>query len=330
MDAFEKPSETANAMEALALQLQASADYRVLRRLRPVQTPSPDNAQQRGVRIAIIDCETTGLDMAQDKVIDVGVLLLEVEPRTGRLLRVLGNWTGLEDPGFEIAQHISALTGITAEMVAGHAFDEQSLLEFLVGTDLVIAHNASFDRCFLEARFPWFERFAWACSHKLIRWDHEGIGSSKLEFIAFKAGFFYDGHRALVDCHALATALMSITLPSTGKSALCKILDVYGEPQYIVDATGAPFEAKDLLRLRGYRWHNEDRIWRLSLEQADLQDELGWLRTNIYTHKPARVQVEVRDALVRYSARQGLMEWRSVGPQGDSGRTFAASGRRTI
>lgn len=324
---LDRPEQT-ERLESIARELELSRDYRIVRRLHPLITPLPMPAARRTATLAFLDCETTGLDARRDKIIDLGVLVVEINAQTGDLLRVLGNWTGLQDPGVPIAPNITSLTGITDAMVAGQSFDEGSLRDAMEAIDLVIAHNASFDRPFLEAAFPWFEQFPWACSFKLIDWQQEGFGSSKLEFIAFRLGFFYDGHRALVDCHALATALLMAKLPSTGESALCKVLDTFEAPDYVINATGAPFEAKDLLKQRGYRWDGEDRIWRISVNESALQEELDWLRASVYTHKPVRVQVEVRDSLVKYSARQGVLEWRSIGPQGDSGRAFGSSGRK--
>ena len=312
------------------MQLEGSRNYRVTRRLKPLQASQPAPSAQRKAKIAFVDCETTGLDPRQDKIIDIGVLTVEINAETGELLRVLGNWTGLQDPGCPIPENITALTGITDAMVAGQRFDERSLREALAGTALVIAHNAGFDRPFFEAAFPWFEcLFSWGCSQKQIDWQREGYGSAKLEFIAYKLGFFYEGHRALVDCHALAHAVFAAKLASTGESALCKILDTFETPDYVVHATGAPFEAKDLLKERGYRWDAEDKIWRKSLGGEDgLQEELDWLRASVYRHRPSRVQVESRDALVKYTDRPGSIEWRSIGSQGDSGRAFGTSGRR--
>lgn len=322
-------TKTSDSLEQLVARLQGSRDYRVLHRLKPLQAPLHAPPASRVAKLAFVDCETTGLDPKQDKVIDIGVLTVEINAQTGDLLQVLGNWNGLQDPGRPIPGHITALTGITDAMVAGQSFNEDALREELVSADLVIGHNASFDRPFLEAEFAWFERFPWACSHKLIDWQREGYGSAKLEFIAFKLGFFYDGHRALVDCHALAQALFLAKLKSTGESALSRILDTFSAPDYVVNANNAPFDAKDVLKERDYRWDGQDRIWHKTLVNGEgLQDELDWLRTTVYKHRPARVQVETRDAFVKYTARKGEIEWRSIGAQGDSGRAFGASGRR--
>lgn len=77
----------------------------------------------------------------------------------------------------------------------------------LADVSLVIAHNAGFDRVFVESRFPIFATKAWACSFKQIPWSEEGISSGKLEFLAYNCGFHFTGHRASTDCHALLEVL---------------------------------------------------------------------------------------------------------------------------
>ncbi len=71
--------------EALAQQLEATGDYRVMRRFEPAACYAPldgvDPAQLRVVMV--IDTETTGLDKETDKIIDLGYVLAEFHPRTG-------------------------------------------------------------------------------------------------------------------------------------------------------------------------------------------------------------------------------------------------------
>jgi len=104
-------------------------------------------------------------------------------------------------------------------MVAGHRIDDRAVSDLLGRVVLVIAHNASFDRCFLEKRLPAFATKHWACSRFDIDWKGEGIHSSALEFVAYSLGFFHDGHRAASDCRATLHALAQ-PLPGTGRLAL--------------------------------------------------------------------------------------------------------------
>jgi DNA polymerase-3 subunit epsilon len=59
---------------------------------------------------------------------------------------------------------VTALTGITDEMVGGQRIDDAAVSAFVEDAVIVIAHNAGFDRKFAERYWPVFERKAWGCS----------------------------------------------------------------------------------------------------------------------------------------------------------------------
>lgn len=182
----------------------------------------------------------------------------------------------------------------------------------LEGVDLVVAHNAGFDRPFVEARLPQFAHVDWACSFADIDWKSQGRGSAKLSHLATELGWFYDAHRAEADCHALL-AVLAAPLPTAGHNGLARLMQLAQIPSYRLQATGAPFEAKDLLKGRGYRWDAQGKVWHTRLAgEALLEAELGWLKMAVYAGRPARVQVEQLDARVRYSSRAGQLGWREL------------------
>jgi DNA polymerase III epsilon subunit-like protein len=135
-------------------------------------------------------------------IIELGICLFEYDRQNGRIYRVLDSWEWLEDPGLSIPPEITNITGITDEMVGGHRIDDRAVNDLLGRVVLVIAHNADFDRRFLEKRLPAFATKHWACRRFDIDWKAEGIRSSALEFVAYSLGFFHDGHRAASDCRA--------------------------------------------------------------------------------------------------------------------------------
>jgi len=291
-------------LETLAARLMAHPDYRVLRRL--------DTARQRPAltgptvrRAAIVDTETTGTDAAMDKVIELAIVVFEYCHVSGTVGRVLDTYDGLEDPGIPIPPASTAIHGITDAMVAGQRIDDARVAGLLEPVGLVIAHNAGFDRKFLEPRLPVFATLPWGCSWLEVPWSDAGITSSKLEYLAYRYGFFYDGHRAEADCRALLEVL-SQPFGETGGTALKVLLDSARAPSFRLWANNSPFETKDVLRKRGYWWDATRRCWSCEVRsQARVQEELAWLRDAVYAGKSVAIEQDEFDAKTRYSGRDG-------------------------
>jgi DNA polymerase-3 subunit epsilon len=309
---------------ALADRLAAHPDYRVLRRLVPTLAFAPATGPTR--TLLVLDTETTGLESARDRVIELALLRVDVDTATGRPAGPVQVYDGLEDPGRPIPAAITDITGITDAMVAGQRLDEARVAELLQGVDLVVAHNAGFDRPFVEARLPAFAQVPWACSFADLDWKALGQGSAKLESLAAACGWFYDAHRAETDCHALLAVLAQPQGrfgPAQARAAaetptgLQRLLQAGGQVQWRLQATGAPFDAKDALKARGYRWDGTQRVWGTLLRsQEALQGELDWLLEAVYAGRSTRVRVEALDAQTRYSGRGGLCTMHPVGPGG--------------
>lgn len=296
--------------EALAVELAAHPDFRVLRRL-DVTRVWPALTGSSVSQAVVLDTETTGLDPASDKIIELALVKFEYSRATGEVGRVLEVYDGLEDPGVPIPRESTALHGITDEMVRGQRLDEAAIERLLDGVGLVIAHNAEFDRPFVERRLRGLDSLAWGCSLREVPWDEVGIGSGKLEYLAYRYGFFFDAHRAEIDCRAVLEVLRR-PFGETGTSVLKVLLDSAREPSLRIWATGSRIETKDLLKARGYRWEAEKRVWYRDLAAADREAELAWLKESVYGGKNAFVEVETFDARVRYSGREGQTERVSV------------------
>jgi DNA polymerase-3 subunit epsilon len=294
--------------EALAQQLEQHPDYKVLRRLTPQHLITPELAGQKMCKGVVLDTETTGFEVENDRVIELGMLLFEFDPVSGAIHQVLEVFDELEDPGFEIPPASIAVHHITDDMVRGKRIDDARVAGFLKNVDVVIAHNASFDRPFVEARWPVFETLNWGCSIKDIDWREEGFGSAKLEYLLSTQGYFYEAHRAETDCWALI-ALLNQVLPQSQQTALLALLEKLNQAQQKVYAINSPFETKDMLKARGYRWSPDLRCWSRVLASApDMQQELSWLKKNVYGDRNARVEVESLGGKVRYSNREGHKE----------------------
>jgi DNA polymerase-3 subunit epsilon len=265
------------------------------------------------MRIVVLDTETTGLEHAKDKIIELAMLRLSVDSSTGVPQGRVEVFDQLEDPGFSIPKEVTALTGLRDDDVQGQKLDEALIAHMLQGVDLVIAHNAGFDRPFCEARIPAFRDIPWACSFADIDWKTLGQSSSKLESLALAQGWFYDAHRAEMDCHALLAVLTAPLAQLPAEIGMARLLAAARAPSYRLYATHAAFESKDLLKARGYRWNAEQRVWFTRLgDEGALQTECQWLKAQAYGGRNAVVAIEQMDALGKYSSRPGRMTQRQL------------------
>lgn len=302
------PAATGDSPKAMALALEQHPDYRVLRRLVPAMAFSHVPLGPVA-HVVILDTETTGLDASRDQIMELALLRIQVDTATGLATGPVQVYDGLRDPGMPVPKIAREITGITDEMLAGQQLDMARVEQLLDGVDLVIAHNAGFDRPFVEGLIPQAQGLNWACSFADIDWTAAGRGSAKLSTLASELGWFYDAHRAEMDCHALLTVLAA-ELPGMGVNGLAHLLAAARQPSYRLQATSAPFAAKDLLKNRGYRWDNTNKVWHTRLGgDAALQDECEWLQQAVYGGRAARLAWERYDAASRYSGRAGTPGW---------------------
>jgi DNA polymerase-3 subunit epsilon len=192
-------------------------------------------------------------------------------------------------------------------MVKGHQINVEEVDSYLKDVDIIIAHNAQFDRAFFEIIFPTITPKPWGCSMYDIDWKNEGISSHKLEYIAYKYNFFFEGHRAITDCLAGVHILSQESLISK-QPVLKQLLESALAIRFRLWATNAPYESKDLLKMRGYRWsmnqNDKQRAWSIELKEDQIEEEINYLRSEIYGSS-INIPIEVFDAHSRFSNHYG-------------------------
>ncbi|HEY2503116.1 MAG TPA: 3'-5' exonuclease, partial [Mycobacterium sp.] len=170
---------------------------------------------------------------------------------------------------------------------------------------IVIAHNSGFDRKFVERYWPVFEHKAWACSATEIAWRTHGFAGAQLGYLLNGAGYFHAAHRAVDDCHALLEVL-AFELPTTGAPALALLLQTARKPTVRVWAEQSPFELKNSLKRRGYKWSDgsdgRPKSWYVDVCETMLQDEIAFLRTEIYL-RDVEPRLQTLTAFTRFSSR---------------------------
>ena len=281
-----------------------SAEWRLLGRLHlPDRFNDP---QGKSIKHAVVvDVETTGLSAEQDEVIQLAMLPFDYEVESGRILTVhkSGAFEGLRQPSVPISEEAGLITGITDDMVAGRSIDDDVVAATIANAGLVIAHNAAFDRIMVEKHWPCFSDKPWACTLDAIDWLREGFSAGKLDYLGMQFGWFYDGHRALADCEA-CLALLAQSLPKSGRRVMSAVREAALKTDYLIRAVDAPYEMKDKLKQRGYRWRPAElqngKVWWSTVD--DPEAEISWLRTEVYG-RDATIPVDRIVASKRYSDR---------------------------
>lgn len=295
--------ETEHLKDIIA-ELTATGDYKVIRRLRHVECYAKDSSVNKQIGV-YLDTETTGMDPEKDRIIEIALVPFEYDD-AGNIYRVLPAYNALQDPGFPIPELITKITHITDDMVRGQAISWDIVSEVLSTASLVVAHNARFDRPFVENMLEDFKTITWGCSIADVEWNEEGFEGVKLDYLAYKHGFFYEGHRATIDCLA-GIEILHQTLPVSGATALFRVIQNANRVDVRLWAEGAPFDKKDELRLRGYRWSPGDngkpKAWYRDLPESELDKEMAFLKAEIYRKEIKRLPQERITGLERYSKR---------------------------
>jgi len=289
--------------------LEATGQYKVLSRV-PESLPEQSSINGTLFKAAIIDLETTGLDPRNDEIIEIGTLIVSFTNEDGFITAEFAD-NQLQQPDTPISEEITRITGITNEDVAGKTIDWQRLEQKLSDVVLIICHNASFDRNFMELQTP--EHFSkmiqtkpFGCSSRGVNWTELGYEGAKLEYLNLKMGYFYDGHRALVDCWA------TLNLFVQQKEAFEELKESVRTKERLICAVNAAFDKKDILKARRYRWSDGSgslpKSWWTTVADDQYQEELDYLKDEIYGGRQMTLPVAVITARKRYSYRAQEMD----------------------
>lgn len=161
--------------------------------------------------VVVLDFETTGLSPdCGDRVIEVGAVLVQRN-------RITDSFQSLINPGKRVSGFIERYTGITNRMLQGAPPASEVMRGFadFMGGHHLVAHNASFDRRFLDAelkRLSLARQQEFACSMLISRrLNADAPGHSLETLVRYKrlttSGVF---HRALADAEMTAHLWMGM------------------------------------------------------------------------------------------------------------------------
>ncbi|WP_058497311.1 3'-5' exonuclease [Legionella drozanskii] len=297
--------------EELISLISQHSEYQLLKRVPSLYTPRTQTDSQQFIA-TIIDLETMGLDASLHEIIELGLLSFSFSKADG-ILAVIDTYNELNDPGKPIPLEVTQVTGISNEDVQGKAIDWLKVTQILSSSHLIICHNSGFDRNFLELQTPAslkpiVQALPFGCTMKDIDWKKRLIESSKLDYINWKLGYFYDGHRALNDCWATFNLLIQ------DSNAFEELKANVRKKETLLVAAHAPFDKKDLLKQRDYRWSDGlnrlPKSWWKIISNEHLLEEKQWLDEVIYGKPGASNALPSSEigARIRYSFRAEMLE----------------------
>jgi len=179
--------------------------------------------------VVVLDFETTGLSPGQgDRAIEIGAVRID----NGK---VVGRFQELMNPGQRISGFIEGYTGITNDMLrdASPCAEVMNRFADFIGNANLVAHNASFDKRFLDAEFANISRQypgTFSCSLLVSRRIFQDAPDHKLGTLVRFAGIPSDGtfHRALYDSE------MTAKLWLTMLDSIRERFDIYPVPFLLV------------------------------------------------------------------------------------------------
>ncbi len=192
---------------------------------------------------AALDLETTGLDPARDRVIEIGAVAFTPDQVTSTLEQLV-------DPGRAVPDTVLRLTGIKQEELKGAAEPDAALrllADFLRGRQPV-GHGARLDVEFLEAAGLWDESQQILDTLDVARILLPAAASHSLPLLSTEMGFSQPRpHRALDDADATRQLLLrlreeAVALDERLKESMLALVAPYPWPvaRFFADALTAP------------------------------------------------------------------------------------------
>tara|TARA_B100000401_G_scaffold372068_1_gene271194 strand:- start:937 stop:1800 length:864 start_codon:yes stop_codon:yes gene_type:complete len=241
---------------------------------------STEYQNEGALKVCFLDLETTGSNKETCKIIEFAGKLTAIDKNNGELIGIIDSYQSFNDPEEPITTEITRITGITNADVDGHSLDWDLISQIIHNADIIVAHNASFDRAFMDRYLPLSKDKVWVCSLNDINWSKRGFNARGQEILCIWHGFYYESHRAMYDVDALIH-LVTYDIEGQEKASL-ELISNSSKPIYRIAAVNSPFDTKDLLKARKYRWNPKRKYWWKNILFEELEAEKEWMAQNIY------------------------------------------------
>ena len=245
---LEPPLASSTPQSALQSVLQSAADPQAAART-----------------LLIVDTETTGLDPQLDHCLEVGVILFDVSSR-----QVLAQQSFLLPVESNAAEAINRIPASATNLPQPWRPALGYLQSLMDAADVLVAHNAAFDRqWFGRGHLPATDK-RWLCSMEDMCWPSERQLRSRPSVRDLALAYeipVWAAHRALTDCIYLAEVFRRC-------EDLEQLIERGLEPRQLMRAQ-VSYDDRHLARDAGFRWNEPVKgAWarRLSAREASNLD----------------------------------------------------------
>lgn len=216
--------------------------------------------------VAIVDVETTGLDRDKDHVIELAYVLWSVEHRT--MLECFSSLLAV--PTVNAAEAVNGIPP-TALPHSGEEWRDVWLMfaDAACRADAIVAHQADFDRAFVERLCGKENRSArpWICSREDVTWPKAAAGTSLIATALAHGVAVVAAHRAINDCLTLVRLFESV--PDIAERLEAGLVHARLPKARLVSL--APYEEREIVKEHGFRWFPERKEWARFMTIADAE-----------------------------------------------------------
>jgi len=236
--------------------------------------------------LAVIFCSivTTSLNNKEGDVLRVNLKLSYIN-KDGNFSKVRKTISFFEDPKRELSIEESKFLDFSIEEKNGSTIDWNLVNNLLNSADLVISHNASFVKPWIAKHIENLDTI-WGCSMEQANWEKDNFPSRSLPVLSVFSGLFYDQKDSALSLDALVHVLVN-------NNATKDLIIQAKSPDLQLFAANAPFESKDILKERRYRWNPDVGCWWLAVKDKEHgKVESEWLVNNFPKTEPQIFEIE--------------------------------------
>lgn len=218
-----------------------------------------------------IDVETTGLDVSKDVVTEVAAVMWDTDLKIP--VKILSEIIDIGEK--EVSPEASEISGLTREICSKYGAPLVTALcelaTLMEKADMILAHNAPFDKGMVEAAFKsqnlddlQMPEKLWADSSCDVQYP-EKMATRKLTYLAAEHNFVNPlAHRALFDVMTMFQIVDRYDWDLIKKWAETPNLEVRANVSY---------HDREKAKARGYRWNAEEKVWVKQVKEFDLEKE---------------------------------------------------------